>query len=490
MYDEGSHLAPEIIQEITNEKDTHFFGQLEEWEPDHIDAKSDNHEEIIHESQLEEEAKNGSRRPRRKLARPSFADLNENGWWHTDNQDDDEYRLIKCNQFEGGQENQPMRVYLSFQSLLVMNIHAHLFSNEIIGFNAGHIFKHRSGKQALYIHDVYPVSPIEDTAADRSKSVEMDPESSQRVQRLAESRGQTIWGWYHSHPIFDTNPSNIDICNQNMYQKIFDNHDKKPFVGFIVGPYSPKLNSNKVVSEFTCFKVEDSSDKTMPFELNVNMVPQAKITQRIIDDIMEIYTLSTTAKDRVLLSEKWKGKMKRSEKLRKWIRGLIKQNNQLLADFDKDEYLDFDTQFWAIAAASAFDDSATMDISEKNLINSLSKIWDVAPKKPKPKVNKICLKISGEDPVIISTEPAPKPPKSKEKKEKKKKEEPKPEKKREKKAQVKKAPEKKPEPKVKKKPVPKPKPKPGPPKIYKQFRVERNVRRPALVKSNSKRSNQ
>jgi hypothetical protein len=130
-----------------------------------------------------------------------------------------------------------------------------------------------------------------------------------------------------------------------MYQKIFDNHDNKPFVGFIVGPYSPKLNSNKVVSEFTCFKVEDSNDKMMPFELNVNMVPQAKITQRIIDDIMEIYQLSTTAKDRVSLGEKWKGKMKRSEKLRKCIRGLIKQNNQLLGDFDKDEYLDFDTQF-------------------------------------------------------------------------------------------------------------------------------------------------
>lgn len=92
-----------------------------------------------------------------------------------------------------------------------MNLHAHLFSNEIIGFGAGHVFQHINGKQAIYFHEAYPVEPIEDTEADRSKSVEMNPESSEFARKLAESRSQTICGWYHSHPIFDTNPSRVDL---------------------------------------------------------------------------------------------------------------------------------------------------------------------------------------------------------------------------------------------------------------------------------------
>jgi hypothetical protein len=39
-----------------------------------------------------------------------------------------------------------------------------------------------------------------------------------------------------------------------MYSKDND----QVYVGFIVGPYTRKLNSWKVISEFTCFKVEDN----------------------------------------------------------------------------------------------------------------------------------------------------------------------------------------------------------------------------------------
>jgi proteasome lid subunit RPN8/RPN11 len=266
--------SPEIIHEITHDDDEDYFGPLEvKHKLNKSFANSDIHEFLDLKIPFEDPNLD-LRRSKRKHARHSFADFNENGITIDDNQDDDEYRLIKCNQFDGGIKNQPILVFLSFQSLLYMNIHAHLFLNEVIGFNAGHAFKHKSGKQAIYIHDVYPVDPIEDTLADRSKSVEMDPESSELTRKLAESRGQTICGWYHSHPIFDTNPSRIDICNQHMYQTIFDNHDNKPFVGFIVGPYSPKLNSYKVISEFKCFNVADENGDTSPYELTVNIVPQ------------------------------------------------------------------------------------------------------------------------------------------------------------------------------------------------------------------------
>ena len=51
---------------------------------------------------------------------------------------------------------------------------------------------------------------------DRAKTVEMDPESAEDARNTAEIRNQAILGWYHSHPIFDVNPSNIDIENQSM----------------------------------------------------------------------------------------------------------------------------------------------------------------------------------------------------------------------------------------------------------------------------------
>lgn len=130
-----------------------------------------------------------------------------------------------------------------------MHIHSHLFLNEVIGFLGGYLFTHKNGKQAVYIHEAYTVDPLENTGTDRTKSVEMDPTSSENVHKRANSRGQVLCGWYHSHPIFDTNPSKIDIHNQHAYQHIFNSDNNKPFVAMIVGPYSPKLNSQKVVSE-------------------------------------------------------------------------------------------------------------------------------------------------------------------------------------------------------------------------------------------------
>ena len=267
--------SPKVIREITDDKDSAYFGVLEGDDQQYekfikrgIGAIDDDRQEDFDDSSF-------VRRSKRKVAKQSFAEFNENGVTLNDNQDDDEYRLIKCSQFDNTHELQPIKVYLSFQSFLFMNIHAHLFSNEVIGFNAGNVFEHQSGQKAVFVEDVYPVNPIEDTTADRSKSVEMDPESSELNRKLAESRGQTIVGWYHSHPVFDTNPSRIDISNQQLYQTIFTNDGNKPFVAFIVGPYSPKLNSWKVVSEFRCFfVVEEDTETTHPYELEYQVVPQ------------------------------------------------------------------------------------------------------------------------------------------------------------------------------------------------------------------------
>lgn len=181
----------EIIHEIEEEKDDEaFFGHLEA-DDQQYDEFDNLHFKAEEEQKNDNDDKNKVRRSQRRIARQSFAELVQNGHLNDDGQDDG-YRLIKCTQYDNNTKKQPIEVYLSFQAFLIMNIHSHLFHHEVIGFNAGYVFTSKSGSQAVYIHDVYPAVALENTFQDRTKSVEMDPESSELNRKLAETRGQTI----------------------------------------------------------------------------------------------------------------------------------------------------------------------------------------------------------------------------------------------------------------------------------------------------------
>lgn len=58
-------------------------------------------------------------------------------------------------------------------------------------------------------------------SADTSITVEASEESVAEALSLADSLGMQIMGWYHSHPIFSTNPSKIDLATQHAHQKAF-----------------------------------------------------------------------------------------------------------------------------------------------------------------------------------------------------------------------------------------------------------------------------
>ncbi|KAG5461856.1 MAG: hypothetical protein BJ554DRAFT_5890 [Olpidium bornovanus] len=63
----------------------------------------------------------------------------------------------------------------------------------------------------------------------------MDPEAADAVRAEIEERGLGVVGWYHSHPFFSPDPSNIDLVNQNNYQRLTrDDLGFAPFVGAIV----------------------------------------------------------------------------------------------------------------------------------------------------------------------------------------------------------------------------------------------------------------
>lgn len=123
-----------------------------------------------------------------------------------------------------------------------MNVHAHLFTNEIIGYTWGYVVKTSETQTILIIHDCNVWSPLEDIGADRTKTVEMDPESARLAHEKATDRSQLIIGWYHSHPQFEVDPSNIDVLNHKAYQNQFNN-DACPFVALIVGTFAQTLET-------------------------------------------------------------------------------------------------------------------------------------------------------------------------------------------------------------------------------------------------------
>lgn len=88
-----------------------------------------------------------------------------------------------------------------------MTLHSSISNFEIIGWLGGFIL----GNQII-IKKAYSVEEVRTQTP--TMNVEMDPISAIEIQSVIEGDGFSVIGWYHSHPKFKTNPSNIDIENQ------------------------------------------------------------------------------------------------------------------------------------------------------------------------------------------------------------------------------------------------------------------------------------
>lgn len=201
-----------------------------------------------------------------------------------------------------------------------------------------------------------------------NKSVEMEPESSDIVRKMAESRGQMICSWYHSHPIFETNPSLIDIQNQLTYQKMFENDNNLPYVGFIVCPYPQSTKSTKSPIDVNCFYVVEDGENHKPYSLEVNVVPQKNIHKRVAKEIKEIFTTSQYADDRIDLSMKWRGNVTKRDKLKKLLRTLINRNNSILESFDMSEITDEDSKEDLMLTSNVLNDENTIEITIEGIL--------------------------------------------------------------------------------------------------------------------------
>ncbi|KAM3620111.1 uncharacterized protein V6R79_018455 [Siganus canaliculatus] len=160
----------------------------------------------------------------------------------------DPFQLIPCRAF-GENVQEPFQVTVCAETLLIMDMHAHVSRGEVIGLLGGTFHE---GEKVLKICAAEPCNSVS-----TGLQCEMDPVSQTQACDVLSSLGFSVVGWYHSHPSFHPNPSVRDINTQDQFQSYFS-RGGAPFIGMIVSPYDPANHSPH--SQITCLLVKDGQE--------------------------------------------------------------------------------------------------------------------------------------------------------------------------------------------------------------------------------------
>ncbi|XP_035509743.1 histone H2A deubiquitinase MYSM1 [Morone saxatilis] len=167
----------------------------------------------------------------------------------------DPFQLIPCRSF-GEDVQEPFQVIVCAETLLIMDMHAHVSRGEVIGLLGGTFNEEEA---VLKICAAEPCNSVS-----TGLQCEMDPLSQTQACDVLSSLGFSVVGWYHSHPSFNPNPSVRDINTQDQFQSYFS-RGGAPFIGMIVSPYDPANRSPH--SQTTCLLVKESQEPSGPQKL-------------------------------------------------------------------------------------------------------------------------------------------------------------------------------------------------------------------------------
>ncbi|XP_017284222.1 histone H2A deubiquitinase MYSM1 isoform X2 [Kryptolebias marmoratus] len=172
----------------------------------------------------------------------------------------DPFQLIPCRTFEENVQ-EPFQVVVCAETLLIMDMHAHVSRGEVIGLLGG------TFSEETKVLKVCAAEPCNSVST--GLQCEMDPVSQTQACDVLASLGLSVVGWYHSHPSFHPNPSVRDINTQDQFQSYFS-RGGAPFIGMIVSPYDPANPSP--YSQITCLLVKESQEPSslnkLPYRFN------------------------------------------------------------------------------------------------------------------------------------------------------------------------------------------------------------------------------
>lgn len=199
-------------------------------------------------------------------------------------------------------------VIVDAEAMMIMSLHSHLCSDEIIGWMAGTI-----DPDSIHIQKAFPVKAL---AHENGRiNVEMDVENALTVRTEIEEIGLKIVGWYHSHPTFEVTPSLMDIDNQINYQDISTEY----FLGGIISPY---MSTHKLEGLFTIFHVKKNKEEHKrngyhpAYSIKFN-VQSGEISQKCIDFAMALINDYKEHKKFIVPSKKWKKGLTIAQKISK-----------------------------------------------------------------------------------------------------------------------------------------------------------------------------
>ena len=231
----------------------------------------------------------------------------------------------------------PFRVEMCSSVILLMDLHSHLHSSEIIGLLGGKFEEltvsssspsPAKSAESDPLLNVLPTLKINfgfpcSTSHSTGTQVDVDPLSEMEAGEYFETKSVRMAGWYHSHPNFEPNPSVRDLETQIMYQGLFKNSqpgsDIEPFVGVIVNPYLAVTESS---SHLECFYVAPNLDPLLsendriPYRIPIQRIPfNPETFPDLLNRMREILFKAESSPDRLDMNKNAQPGVKRIDKL-------------------------------------------------------------------------------------------------------------------------------------------------------------------------------
>eukprot|EP00794_Sanderia_malayensis_P017305 gene17305-19038_t len=209
----------------------------------------------------------------------------------------DPLTLVECAQFASIGKIQPFSITISTNALLLIDFHCHLSTSEVIGYLAG---KWDTTRHHLKISQAFP---CKSRIADKEDGNEIEAQ----IRKDIELSGQTLVGWYHSHPFCQPDPTLQDIKNQLDYQHVVKDDDaSEPCIGLIVSPY----DSHKKEAVFKAFWVQSHAQmhpEKLPLPLGMNFTTQQdqQLTQDIVNEMVALVNYYKGSPDSIVFTDTW-----------------------------------------------------------------------------------------------------------------------------------------------------------------------------------------
>ncbi|XP_031569318.1 histone H2A deubiquitinase MYSM1-like [Actinia tenebrosa] len=190
------------------------------------------------------------------------------------------FLLVPCRRFPSASAV-PFEVIFQSDALVVIDVHSHLSTTEVIGLLGG---TYCATERVLKILRAAPCKSLS-----TGMQCEMDPVSQTQASEELSSIGLSVVGWYHSHPTFAPSPSVRDIETQGKFQEWFGKGGA-PFIGVIASPYNYTNMSNQ--SQITTLTVSDEWETAgqyrLPYQFDYKIRENVTDWINVVDCIDEL----------------------------------------------------------------------------------------------------------------------------------------------------------------------------------------------------------